>query len=113
MTQAFVNKVNDDDTVDVLMSPYHLKVVHVAPGCKVVKGMPVYLDSNGYAVPYNSRRVDFIGDDRIVATAYIPEPARESFIELSDGKHKCPYCKGITKDDKRGNCSACGGVRED
>ncbi len=28
------------------------------------------------------------------------------------GKHDCGFCHGITFDDRRGNCSACGGPRE-
>lgn len=30
---------------------------------------------------------------------------------LERPKYSCPYCHGVTYDDERGNCSACGGPR--
>lgn len=54
----------------------------------------------------SGRRVDFIGDDKVIDTVYLPRENGKST------KNNCDWCGGQTVDDARGNCAACGGARK-
>jgi len=54
---------------------------------------------------------DFWIKDRafpIEARIYVPVYAE---VDMPSDLHECKYCSGFTKNDKRGNCLACGAPR--
>jgi len=72
-------------------------------------GSAVALNSNNKAVVVSAREIAHIGDDRIVATSYLPTYDKPN--NNNDELYWCGWCHNRTPNDSRGCCKSCNGPR--
>lgn len=61
--------------------------------------------------PTKYRKIQHIGDDRVIATDYLP--VYDGQVGTQPDTHWCPYCHGFSKNNSVGGCACCGGLREE
>lgn len=62
--------------------------------------------------PWKTREISVMVHCRPISTYQVFIPVFDR-AQLPPGTYKCQYCGGYTRNDKRGNCGACGAPRDD